>query len=71
MLLCVGVFHCLYYTLIVRKNQGFLQNFVLSERIFFFGICEIFVLRCTFVVSPAGRLCYTGRKGRGRHVAQV
>lgn len=29
-------FYCLYYTLIVRKSKGFLQNFVLSERIFFF-----------------------------------
>nr|DAY61328.1 MAG TPA: hypothetical protein [Caudoviricetes sp.] len=30
-----------------------------------------FVLRCTFVVSSSGLKKYTGRKGRGCHVAQV
>jgi hypothetical protein len=43
----------------------------------FMRLCAVwafffFVLRCTFVVSPAGRLCYTGRKGgMSANVAQV
>nr|DAI35982.1 MAG TPA: hypothetical protein [Caudoviricetes sp.] len=35
------------------------------------GRSSFFVLRCTFVASPGGLKRYTGRKGRGCHVAQV
>nr|DAV43671.1 MAG TPA: hypothetical protein [Caudoviricetes sp.] len=40
-------------------------------RIFPCGRFYFFVLRCTFVVSHGGLKKYTGRKGRGCHVAQI
>nr|DAI63880.1 MAG TPA: hypothetical protein [Caudoviricetes sp.] len=78
MLLCACVFHCLYYTRVACNCQGFFENFVRVACKYLdahTALCCVgaflFVLRCAFVVSPGGLKKYTGRKGRGCHVAQV
>ena len=49
----------------------FIYNFSSAHADFSVWALFFFVLRCAFVVSHGGLKKYTGRTGRGCHVAQV